>query len=77
MGDERCEAKKISREKGNKVSVYRVDFLCDPGVEGKKPYSVTERYTVFEIEKVNYTLREIRPNTLRSETSLNKRCDPG
>ena len=76
-GDGRCEVKKISRGKGHKVSVYRVDFLCESGVDGEKPYPFTERYTVFQIGKVNYTLRETSPNTPRSETFLHKKCNPG
>ena len=44
-----CRIRDHLRNKGEQVVIFTVHLTCDMGVEGKRPFSATERYTVFKI----------------------------
>lgn len=64
QGDAVCSPSKITNKVGKSVSVYRVTYKCDPGVEPEfrgvaKSFSFTERYLIFEANGVPHLIREL------------------
>ncbi len=86
QGDAVCSPTKITNKVGKNVSVYRVTYKCDPGVEPEfrnvaKAFSFTERYLVFEINGNPHLVRELLQGSeqmeggkLQNVIALHKAC---